>query len=114
MIVAGLPIVWADASAAAHLRCPHFARCYSGSGRTLLLVESFSSSGLSSQLRHVVCTQFALEDSVLRCRRQHYSLETPDGVATFADRWRPEKPAKAVVQIAHGWAEHAGRYARVA
>ena len=43
-----------------------------------------------------------------------FNLEAPDGVAIFVYRWRPETPAKAVVQIAHGWAEHAGRYARVA
>jgi len=37
-----------------------------------------------------------------------------DGVAIFVYRWQPETSVKAVVQIAHGWAEHAGRYARVA
>ena len=43
-----------------------------------------------------------------------FQLETPDGVSLFVYRWQPEQPTKAVVQIAHGWAEHAGRYARVA
>ena len=42
-----------------------------------------------------------------------FQLETPDGVSLFVYRWLPEQPTKAVVQIAHGWAEHAGRYARV-
>jgi hypothetical protein len=27
-----------------------------------------------------------------------FNLETPDGVAIFAYRWRPEKPAKAVAR----------------
>jgi len=35
-------------------------------------------------------------------------------VALFVYRWLPENPVKAVVQIAHGWGEHAGRYARIA
>ena len=43
-----------------------------------------------------------------------FTLAMYDGVALFVSRWLPEKPMKAVVQIAHGWAEHAGRYARVA
>ncbi len=43
-----------------------------------------------------------------------FTLETPDAISLFVYRWLPEKPVKAVVQIAHGWAEHAGRYARVA
>jgi alpha-beta hydrolase superfamily lysophospholipase len=43
-----------------------------------------------------------------------FTLETPDGVSLFIYRWLPDVPAKAVVQIAHGLAEHAGRYARFA
>src|SRR5262249_13834374 len=39
---------------------------------------------------------------------------TPDGISLFAYRWLPERSPKAAVQIAHGWAEHAGRYARLA
>jgi alpha-beta hydrolase superfamily lysophospholipase len=42
------------------------------------------------------------------------SLTTPDGVTLFVYRWLPEAPPKAVVQIAHGLAEHAGRYGRLA
>jgi alpha-beta hydrolase superfamily lysophospholipase len=42
------------------------------------------------------------------------TLSTPDGVALFAYRWLPESPPKAAVQIVHGLAEHAGRYARLA
>jgi alpha-beta hydrolase superfamily lysophospholipase len=43
-----------------------------------------------------------------------FGFERPDGVVLFVYRWLPNGPAKAVVQIAHGWGEHAGRYARVA
>jgi alpha-beta hydrolase superfamily lysophospholipase len=44
------------------------------------------------------------------------SLQLPaaDGVAVFVYRWLPATPPKAVVQIVHGLAEHAGRYARLA
>jgi alpha-beta hydrolase superfamily lysophospholipase len=38
---------------------------------------------------------------------------TADGIEVFGTRWAPERP-KAVVQIAHGWAEHRGRYRRLA
>jgi alpha-beta hydrolase superfamily lysophospholipase len=43
-----------------------------------------------------------------------FTLTTPDGVSLFVYRWLPDAPPKAVVQIAHGLAEHAARYARVA
>src|SRR5262245_5596939 len=43
-----------------------------------------------------------------------FGLERPEGVVLFVYRWLPDGPAKAVVQIAHGWGEHAGRYARAA
>jgi alpha-beta hydrolase superfamily lysophospholipase len=42
------------------------------------------------------------------------SLETADGVTILAHRCRPEEPAPAGVQIAHGWAEHDRCYLRVA
>jgi len=29
------------------------------------------------------------------------TLDAPEGVALFVYRWRPEKPAKAVVRLAH-------------
>jgi alpha-beta hydrolase superfamily lysophospholipase len=41
-------------------------------------------------------------------------LTTPDGVSLFVYRWLPEAPPKAAVQIAHGLAEHAARYERLA
>src|SRR5208282_5088462 len=43
-----------------------------------------------------------------------FTLATPDDVSLFVYRWLPDAPAKAVVQIVHGLAEHAARYARVA
>jgi alpha-beta hydrolase superfamily lysophospholipase len=41
-------------------------------------------------------------------------LPTTDGLNLFVRRWFPEGEAKAIVQIAHGVAEHSGRYARLA
>jgi alpha-beta hydrolase superfamily lysophospholipase len=43
-----------------------------------------------------------------------FSLAAADGTALFVYRWVPAPPPKAVVQIVHGLAEHAGRYARLA
>ncbi|MFC7595888.1 alpha/beta hydrolase [Terrabacter sp. GCM10028922] len=42
------------------------------------------------------------------------TLTTPDGTEVFVNRWLPEGPPKAIVQIAHGLAEHSTRYARFA
>jgi alpha-beta hydrolase superfamily lysophospholipase len=42
------------------------------------------------------------------------TLPTSDGVELFVYRWLPAGPPRAVVQIVHGLAEHAGRYARLA
>jgi alpha-beta hydrolase superfamily lysophospholipase len=41
-------------------------------------------------------------------------LAAEDGVELFVYRWAPDGPPRAVVQIAHGMAEHGGRYARLA
>ncbi|NYG06876.1 alpha-beta hydrolase superfamily lysophospholipase [Phycicoccus badiiscoriae] len=41
-----------------------------------------------------------------------FTLSTPDGTALHVNRWLPDGPPKAVVQIAHGMAEHSDRYAR--
>jgi len=43
-----------------------------------------------------------------------FTLAAPDGVSLFVYRWLPEASPKAIVQIAHGLAEHAERYARAA
>jgi alpha-beta hydrolase superfamily lysophospholipase len=43
-----------------------------------------------------------------------FALEAPDGVSLTVHRWLPDTPPKAAVQIAHGLAEHAARYARLA
>jgi alpha-beta hydrolase superfamily lysophospholipase len=43
-----------------------------------------------------------------------FELRTDDGLSLLARRWRPEGGPRAVVQIAHGLAEHSARYARLA
>lgn len=47
-------------------------------------------------------------------RSSTFRLPVGDGVSLFVYRFDPEGAPKAVVQIAHGMAEHAGRYARLA
>src|ERR1041385_1511854 len=44
-----------------------------------------------------------------------FRLRTDDGVELFVYRWEPDAgPPRAILHIAHGMAEHAGRYARTA
>ncbi len=43
-----------------------------------------------------------------------FTLAASDGATLFVHAWRPESAVKAAVQIAHGLAEHGGRYARLA
>ena len=43
-----------------------------------------------------------------------FSLETPDGTRVHVNRWLPDGPTKAIVQLAHGMAEHSERYVRFA
>jgi alpha-beta hydrolase superfamily lysophospholipase len=43
-----------------------------------------------------------------------FEFRADDGHALLARRWLPEGPPRAVVQIAHGLAEHSARYARLA
>ena len=43
-----------------------------------------------------------------------FTTMASDGTALFTYRWLPEGPPRAIVQIAHGMAEHAARYARFA
>ena len=47
-------------------------------------------------------------------RSSTFTLASADGLTLFVYRWMPETNPKAVVQIAHGLVEHAGRYARLA
>lgn len=47
-------------------------------------------------------------------KTENFNLASADGVELFAYRWLPTGQPVAVVQIAHGLAEHAGRYARLA
>jgi acylglycerol lipase len=41
-------------------------------------------------------------------------FDSPDGLKLFEQNWQPEKNARAVIAIIHGYAEHSGRYAHVA
>jgi alpha-beta hydrolase superfamily lysophospholipase len=43
-----------------------------------------------------------------------FTLPAADGVEIYVRRWAPDGASKAAVQIAHGLAEHGGRYARLA
>lgn len=43
-----------------------------------------------------------------------FTLSRPDGATIHASRWTPDGEPTAIVQIAHGMAEHAGRYERFA
>jgi len=43
-----------------------------------------------------------------------FTFKDKDGIEIFVYKWEPDTPPKAVVQIVHGLAEHAKRYARVA
>ncbi len=43
-----------------------------------------------------------------------FTFKDHDGVEIFVYKWAPESKAKAVLQIAHGMQEYAGRYARPA
>ena len=45
---------------------------------------------------------------------QTFTLHGADGAELFVYRWLSPGPCSAMVQIAHGLAEHAGRYARLA
>src|SRR5262249_22477124 len=43
-----------------------------------------------------------------------FTLATSDGISLFVYRWLTGQAPRTAVQIVHGWAEHAGRYARLA
>ncbi|HQR32235.1 MAG TPA: alpha/beta hydrolase [Blastocatellia bacterium] len=48
-------------------------------------------------------------------REKHFTFTADDGAELFVYRWQPDVGiGKAVVHIAHGLAEHAGRYERLA
>ena len=49
-----------------------------------------------------------------QCRRANSTFAPTMARPCFARRWLPEGPPRAVVQIAHGLAEHSARYARLA
>jgi alpha-beta hydrolase superfamily lysophospholipase len=43
-----------------------------------------------------------------------FDFRADDGETLLARRWLPEGPPRAIVQVAHGLAEHSARYARLA
>lgn len=43
-----------------------------------------------------------------------FTFDSKDGVQIHVHAWKPDTPPRAVVQIAHGMGEHAGRYASLA
>ncbi|MFE3037833.1 alpha/beta hydrolase [Streptomyces canus] len=43
-----------------------------------------------------------------------FTFDSTDGVTIHVHEWRPDTPPRAVVQIAHGMGEHAGRYGPLA
>jgi alpha-beta hydrolase superfamily lysophospholipase len=47
-------------------------------------------------------------------KESDFRLQAKDGAALFVREWLPEREPRAVVQIAHGMAEHSARYARFA
>ncbi|MFN7697650.1 MAG: alpha/beta fold hydrolase [Deltaproteobacteria bacterium] len=47
-------------------------------------------------------------------RAETFTLSARDGASIHVYRWLPEGEVRAIVQIAHGMAEHAARYARFA
>ena len=47
-------------------------------------------------------------------RAEPFVLTADDGAQIFVHRWLPDGEPRAAVQIAHGLAEHSGRYARLA
>src|SRR6516225_3883079 len=50
-----------------------------------------------------------------KMRDDHFTFVADDGVKIFVYRWRPDiGVGKAVIHIAHGLAEHGGRYERLA
>ncbi|NNG35053.1 alpha/beta hydrolase [Nakamurella aerolata] len=50
----------------------------------------------------------------MSAKPESFVIDTPDGTQLHVNRWLPDGKPKAVVQIAHGMAEHSGRYQRFA
>lgn len=50
----------------------------------------------------------------LQIQHEESTFQTNDGLDLFEQRWQPDKDAKAVIVIIHGYADHSGRYAHVA
>ena len=45
---------------------------------------------------------------------QAFWLNSTDAAPLYVNRWYAEQPPKALLMVAHGMAEHSGRYARLA
>ncbi|MEV4862921.1 alpha/beta hydrolase [Streptomyces ossamyceticus] len=43
-----------------------------------------------------------------------FTFDSEDGIQIHVHAWKPDTPPRAIVQIAHGMGEHAGRYASLA
>lgn len=63
---------------------------------------------------HIATRVAGCGQSKRKMKTETFILNAADGVELFVYRWLPEGLPTAVVQIAHGLAEHAGRYARLA
>ncbi len=55
-----------------------------------------------------------MEASATSPTQTNFRIRAADGLELFAYRWLPTGTLRGAVQIAHGLAEHAGRYARLA
>lgn len=57
---------------------------------------------------------FAGACKIARMNERSFTLDAPDGLPIHVSAWLPDATPRAVIQIAHGMAEHAGRYAPLA
>src|SRR5258708_36802694 len=53
-------------------------------------------------------------EAPLKMQHKASKLDMGDGVELATQAWKPDVPAKAILVITHGLAEHIGRYAHVA
>jgi len=67
--------------------------------------------GLEDRQYHITIT--GQREARTAMGSENFNFRASDGTDIFVYKWLPEHP-KAVVQIAHGMAEHAGRYDRFA
>ncbi len=60
------------------------------------------------------CSLLVLRSDLGSMRASNKTFTSDDGALLFAYRWEPDSPPRALVHIAHGLAEHAHRYERLA